>query len=70
MCKPTAALSETIGQENTQNLVDMITRAIGRAVERGSQQTVEIVINEKGFVRHINGSDNVNGIRPKVYQAE
>lgn len=70
MCKTTAALTETIGQENAQNLLDMIQRVMGRAIERGSDQTVEIVFNANGYVRGINGSDNVKGIKPKIYQAE
>ena len=70
MCKPTIKLSESIGPENADHLVDMIERVKGRAIERASQQTVEVVFNEKGFVRHINGSDNVNGVKPKIYNAE
>jgi hypothetical protein len=70
MCKTTAALTDIVGQENAENIISMIQRVKGRAIERGSQQTVEVVISEKGFVRHINGSDNVNGVTPKIYNAE
>ena len=64
------ALADTIGQENAQSLVDMFQRVKGRAIERKSQQRVEVVFNEKGYVRHINGSDNVNGYTPRTYQSE
>lgn len=63
-------LQETIGPENSRSLVDMFRRVIERARERRSQQRVEVVFNEKGHVRHINGSDNVNGYTPKTYNAE
>lgn len=64
------ALAEVIGQENTENLVNMCERVKARAIERKSQQSVELIFNEHGHVRHINGSDNVNGVRPKNYIAE
>jgi hypothetical protein len=70
MCKATAKLNEIMGSENATNLVNMIDRVKGRAIERSSQQTVQVTFNEKGFVRHINGSDNVNGVKPKMYASE
>jgi hypothetical protein len=70
MCKITTALTEVIGQENAENLVGMISRMKGRAIERQSVQTVEVIFSEKGYVRHINGSDNVNGVKPKMYASE
>ena len=64
------ALSDVIGTENAENLLNMCQRVKERAIERKSQQSVELVFNEHGYVRHINGSDNVNGVKPKNYQAE
>jgi hypothetical protein len=48
----------------------MCQRVKERAIERKSQQSVEVIFNEHGHVRHINGSDNVNGVKPKTYQSE
>lgn len=70
MCKPTTKLTDIIGAENAENLVNMIDRVKERALSRQSQQSVEVVFNDKGFVRHINGSDNVNGVKPVRYVAE
>ena len=64
------ALSEVIGSENAENLLNMCQRVKARAIERKTNQSVEMVFNEHGHVRHINGSDNVNGVKPKNYQAE
>ena len=63
-------LADVIGAENTENLVNMCQRVRERAIERKSQQSVEVIFNEHGHVRHINGSDNVNGVKPKNYAAE
>jgi hypothetical protein len=64
------ALSDVIGQENAEILLNMCQRVKERAIDRKSQQSVEVIFNEHGHVRHINGSDNVNGIKPKTYQSE
>jgi hypothetical protein len=63
-------LADVIGKENADNFVSMCSRIKERAVERQSEQTVSLIFNPKGFVRHINGSDNVNGVKPKGYVAE
>lgn len=64
------ALVESIGIENLELLAGMCGRIKERAVERQSDQTVTLIFNAKGFLRHINGSDNVNGVVPKMYKAE
>ena len=57
--------------ENIENLANMCERVQQRAIERDSEQTVTLVFGAKtGFVRHINGSDNMNGTKPKKYVAE
>ena len=63
-------ISECIGAENAENLASMIERVKSRAIERNTDQSVEVIFNGKGFVRHINGSDNLTGIKPKGYQPE
>jgi hypothetical protein len=70
LSKIASALGDVIGQENAENLLDMCQRVKERAIERKSQQSVEVIFNEHGYVRHINGSDNVNGVKPKTYQSE
>jgi hypothetical protein len=71
MCdKLISALTEEIGQENTESLAIMVVRAKGRAIKRRTQQTIEIVFNEKGYIRHINGSDNIDGIKPETHRPE
>lgn len=64
------ALSDVIGQENAENLLDMCQRVKERAISRKTNQSVEVIFNEHGHVRHINGSDNVNGVKPRNYQSE
>lgn len=63
-------LVESIGAENLEILAGMCSRIKARAIERQSEQTIELVFNAKGFLRHINGSDNVNGVAPKTYKPE
>lgn len=57
-------LNEAIGHENAEMLVSLLLRMIERAIDRRTMQSLEIIINEKGFVRHFNGSDNVSGVKP------
>lgn len=63
-------LADVIGQENAENLVNMCQRVRERAIERESRQSVEMLFNENGHVIHINGSDNINGVKPRKYRAE
>jgi hypothetical protein len=70
MNKTVEALVETIGVENLEILAGMCSRIKERAIDRQSDQTIELVFNTKGYLRHINGSDNVNGVAPKKYQPE
>ena len=64
------ALTDVIGQENAENLVNMIHRVKERAIERQAEQEVSVMFNKTGHVRFIKGSDNVNGAKPKLYTAE
>jgi hypothetical protein len=70
MCKITTALTEELGQENAENLVGMISRVKARAIERGNEQDIQIVINMQGHVKQINGSDRIKGAKPKMYASE
>jgi hypothetical protein len=70
MCKATAKLSDSIGSENADNLIDMIGRAIDRAIHRQAEQDVTIMFNKAGNVQKIKGSDTVNGVKPKAYTPE
>jgi hypothetical protein len=64
------ALSDVIGQENAENLLNMCQRVKERAIERQAEQEVTVMFNKTGAVRFIKGSDNVNGAKPKTYASE
>ena len=63
-------LVEAIGLENTDNLVNICERVKARAIERDRDQAVIIAFSRKGHVDYIDGSDRVNGYKPKMYKAE
>ena len=63
-------LTDAMGTENLENLANIAERLKGRAIERKCGQSVEIQWNEKGYVRHINGSDNIRGVTPSSYSPE
>lgn len=62
-------LEDVLGLENLQSFTNMTKRVKERSVENQNEQSVSVVFN-KGNVRHINGSDNVNGVKPKSYTPE
>jgi hypothetical protein len=70
MCKPTLKLTDAIGQENAENLIGMIERAQGRAIDRHAEQEVAILFNKVGAVHLIRGSDTVNGVKQPRYTPE
>ena len=70
MCTNTIALKDILGLENTENLVSMLDRIRGRAIERHAEQEVTVQFNKTGEVRVIKGSDNVNGAKPKMFAPE
>lgn len=70
MCKATANLTDTIGSENAENLVDMIGRAQERAVERKMEQDVTVYLDCHGYVRGLHVSDNIRGVKPAKYRPE
>jgi hypothetical protein len=63
-------LVEDMGLENAENLASRYHRIKERAVERDSEQSLTLIVNRKGYLQHINASDNMNGVKPKMYQAE
>ncbi len=63
-------LHELFTQEQIYQVIDALERIQGRAIERHSDQSLTITFNDKGLPRHINGSDNVTFVKPKIYLSE
>lgn len=53
-------------EENAKLLIDLCLRTQQRAIERRSEQSVEIIFSENGFSRRFSGSDSVRGIKPQT----
>ena len=51
-------LRQVFTTEQLAKLADKVLIQHGKAITRRRQQTLEIVINEHGYPRNINGSDN------------
>jgi hypothetical protein len=67
---PTTPDQKVFTTEQMAQLLALCARIQARAVERGTEQSVTIVFNGKGYPRHLNGTDNENAIVPKMYRAE
>lgn len=71
---PKLTLEETILSILTLEQADQLTalckRIQARAIESGTEQSVIIIFNSKGWPVHFNGTDNEKPIRPTNYQAE
>ncbi len=57
-------------EEQLTICVDVLERVRERAIERRCNQTIEIVINDKGFPRICKGSDDVIMPKPEGYVPE
>lgn len=47
-----------------EEVADILLLQQERAISRRSQQTLTIVLNERGYPRHFNGSDNYEAEKP------
>lgn len=63
-------LMDVMTEEQITILADAIARAHGRAVERGCDQSVTLVFNNKGYPRQCEATDTVTMPRPKTYAGE
>jgi len=63
-------LSSVLSEDQLQQVLDLLMRLKERAIDRGCEQSLTIVINDKGLPRHINGTDNVRATVPKIYKSE
>jgi len=63
-------LLEVFTPEQFAQLADLYVIVHERAVLRNCNQTLEVEINNKGFVRHFHASDNVPAIKPVTYKPE
>jgi hypothetical protein len=62
-------LKSVFSLEQLEIIADACSRAQGRAVDRRCIQSVEVIFNEKGFLRHIHTSDSVF-LPAKTYVSE
>jgi len=59
-----AKLTAVFTREQLEQLADLCARMQARAVERGCDQSVTIHFNDRGYPRHLNGTDNVVIVKP------
>jgi hypothetical protein len=57
-------------EEQLMRLAELAVTTHGYAVERRCDQRLEIVFDEKGYPRYLNGSNNVRLEKPVTYKAE
>ena len=63
-------LRSVFSEEQFVRLAGLVVQTHGYAVERRCDQRLEIVFDEKGYPRYLNGSNNVRLEKPVVYKAE
>lgn len=63
-------LLQVMTLEQAGLLVDSLVRAHGRAVDRKSVQSVEVVFSEKGFLRQVKCSDDLFIPAPRMFNPE
>jgi hypothetical protein len=63
-------LMDVMTTEQITLLTDVILRAQGRAVERGCDQSVTLIFNNKGYPRYCRASDDMAMPTPKMYNGE
>lgn len=49
---------------------EVVEQTYDLAVIRGCEQTVTLLLNDKGFPRGLNASNNVRIAKPRMYNAE
>jgi len=63
-------LLRVFSEAQLSQLADLFVMTQGNAVERRCDQEVEIVFDEKGYPRYLNGSNNVRLVKPGTYRSE
>jgi hypothetical protein len=56
--------------EQLEQWSELLLQTYDAAVIRGCEQSLTIILNDKGYPRWMNGSNNVRVVKPKVYHAE
>jgi hypothetical protein len=56
--------------EQLEQWAEVLEQTYDMAVIRECEQTVTVLLNDKGFPRGFNASNNVRVVKPKVYHAE
>lgn len=56
--------------EQLEQLADLCMIVHDRAILRQCSQTLDVEINDKGYVRFFHASDNVPAVKPVTYKPE